>query len=79
MKDSFKEYECKPVKIMAYQLKEDDAICYDVIHGWYDIGDEVFFKSHDEPEVGGWLVYINDSDVYYYSDELFKELYVVDN
>lgn len=79
----FKEYESKPITRKAFQLKAHTDFTYDVdedIWTLYLGGGYFDFNAPKGvvPAVGGWVVYLNSTDVYYCSDEVFREKNVVD-
>jgi hypothetical protein len=71
----FKEYDSKPIKRKAYQIKPIDYIRY---HGdnTYSV-DEFKFKAHQDVEVGDWIVYLNEDDIYHCTDAVFRERNIV--
>ena len=67
----FKEYQSKPIVRKAYQVQESDTVQY-----WPDgtaqIG-EVQFTAAEEVQVGGYIVHLNENDIYYCNEAVFKE------
>jgi len=76
---TFKEYQSKPVTRKAYEVKESDVIT-DIGESTSSVlvgGDYIEFKHYEPVSAGDYVVYLNDSDIYHCSREVFHERNVV--
>lgn len=73
----FKEYQSKPIVRLAYQISEGDKVIPLSDGMFYLRGCEYKFHSPVTPEVGGWVVFLDESDVYYCSNEVFRDRNIV--
>lgn len=81
----FKDYESRPITRKAVQLDDYSNFYYDAdTYSWYFdmvgegvLDDYKWFAVSGIPESGGWIVYLNDDDIYYCSDKVFRERNVV--
>lgn len=77
---SFQDFESKPVTRQAHEVTAQDHII-PTTDGRFVItidGRDYFFKANDAVKPGGFVVYINDADIYYCSREVFLERNHVD-
>lgn len=81
----FKDYESKPVTRRAMKITEDmdfDIIDDSTMTCYYKMSDTektyVDFKHHQEVEVGDYIVYLNDDDIYHCDAKVFAERNIVD-
>jgi len=76
---SFKEYLSKPIKRLAYQIKESDHIeCLpDKVHLITIDCIEVSFVAHEPVKAGDYIVYLNDMDIYHCNAQVFKDRNII--
>lgn len=84
--DRFIKYQSKPITRRAYKIKENDVITEsgiigesDAAHRIYFGGSESFidFVAHETVNVGDYVVYLNETDVYHCNAKVFHERNVV--
>jgi hypothetical protein len=75
MNTLFKEYESKPVKRLAYRIKEGDSLYHMSGDQWHVVVGSftINFKAHETVHVGDYVVYLTDTDTYHCSDKVFRE------
>lgn len=80
---SFKEYQSKPIKRLAYRIREDDAgRITKVGEATYQLhvdGKPVDFQAYEPVNPGDYIVYLNDSDIYHCNAKVFAERNVTDD
>ena len=74
---AFKRYHSKPIVRLAYQIKEKDLIYTDNDESddhFIDFnGERLTFVAHQEVKAGDYIVYLNESDIYHCSKQVFEE------
>ena len=75
----FKEYESKPIMRLAHEITDNDFILA--------VGEKMFelqskdgdieFVAYEQPEVGDYVVFLNDEDVYHCNAKVFEERNIV--
>lgn len=82
----FKAFTSKPVTHMALQLTADISVCSEPgqektfaasVPIYKDMNRVIYFKAHEEPKVGDWLVRQKGSDTYHVPDAIFREHNIV--
>jgi len=83
VKDDFKDYESRPIVRSAYQICEHTDYVNNVDSDTWTLylGRQKFDFSVPQdvvPTIGDWVVYLSSDDIYYCSDEVFRERNIVD-
>lgn len=72
----FKDYESKPITRKAHEVSEHDHVqkrqaestsCIEID------GEKVEFKHYEPVNIGDFIVYLNDDDIYHCSRAVFAE------
>lgn len=77
----FHEYESKPIKRLAYQIKSLDKIVESDKEATSIItvgSDTMDFKHYEPVKVNDWIVFLDANDIYHCSDKVFRERNIVD-
>lgn len=78
----FKEYQSKPITRKAREVTEDDNITYHPDESTSLLISQnneppVKFKHYEPVNVGDFIVYLNDDDVYHCTRKVFLERNIV--
>jgi hypothetical protein len=75
----FKEYESKPIQRNAVRIKKEGTLkCVKNNDYSYTEGSEtVYFKAHQIPMHGDWVVRLTKEDTYHCTDSVFRERNIV--
>jgi len=82
----FKRYQSKPIVRLAYQIQPDDEIhedkhdCYctvKVTKGQVN-GTQINFVAHEPVNVGDYVVYLNEDDIYHCNAEVFAQRNIIE-
>jgi hypothetical protein len=72
----FKNYESKPIIRLAREITLSDCL-HEVSENLYRINDELDFVAYQRVHAGDFIVYLNETDVYHCSSEVFHERNIV--
>ena len=78
---AFKEYQSKPIKRLAHKVTAGDVITkvegqeatFNLISGKSDVD----FKAYEEVNIGDYIVFLNDNDIYHCNAEVFAERNII--
>lgn len=75
----FKDYESKPVIRRAFQIESSHTLeRQGTSDTWKLTGKNwLLFHAAETPQIGGWVIYLDDTDVYYCNDKVFRERNIV--
>ena len=82
MLDLFKDYESKPIKRKALKIEATFNLIYmeekseasiSILQGI------LTFKCYQEPQIGDYICYLNEEDVYHISKEVFLDRNIVED
>ena len=77
----FKDYESKPIIRKAHQITKDDTITKLKVESTYMLqvpGEKnVIFKMHEKHNLGDYVIYGNDNDIYHCDAQTFAERNVI--
>lgn len=77
----FTEYESKPITRLAHKVVESDVIVkvenqestYHTVIG----GTETVFKAYEKINIGDYIIYLNDSDIYHCNASVFADRNII--
>ncbi len=85
---SFRDYQSKPTtrnamkitdKMTLLTLTDLESTMRCRYHDDEGMPTQVDFKYHQDVEIGDYIVYLNDDDIYHCSAEVFAERNIVDD
>ena len=78
----FKEYASKPIIRRAHKIVAEDVITKLAEEATYRIDSkcaqvDVKFKAYEEVKAGDYIVYLDDTDIYHCSENVFRERNII--
>lgn len=82
----FKRYQSKPIVRLAYQIQPEDEIvedkhdstCSVYVENTKGLVEGVTFVAHEPVNVGDYVVYLNEDDIYHCKAEVFAQRNIIE-
>lgn len=77
----FKEYQSKPITRLAMQITLEHNLKYSPSTSEASVktpDGELVFKCYEKPQLGDYVCYLNDEDIYHCSRKVFHERNIVE-
>lgn len=73
---NFKDYQSKPIIRKAHEITDKDELLFNAELSQLTINGETV-ACFQEPKIGDYIVFLNDTDIYHCSKSVFEDRNVV--